>query len=209
MSKVDFKLYFITNRLLSDSNRFYEVIKKACYAGVKAIQLREKNLTTVELYRMAEDIIKICSQTKTILFINDRLDVANAVQAGGIHLTSRSLPITAIRNQIRNQMLVGISTHSLNEVRRAEENSCDFVLFGPVFDTPEKRQYGQPQGLNRLADVCRNCSIPVFAVGGINYEKVKSCLDCGAYGVAVISAIMKSHNVDYAINQFKEELGCL
>jgi thiamine-phosphate diphosphorylase len=128
------------------------------------------------------------------ILVNDRLDVAIAEHAGGLHLGENSLPVAEAKRLLRNlpaqadfaDFLVGVSCHSLSSAQTAAAAGADYVFFGPVFPTPSKRVYGPAQGLPRLAEVCRSVSIPVVAIGGINSENAASCLDAGAAGIAAV-----------------------
>ncbi len=209
MSELNFRLYLITNRHLCGEGKLTSVVEEACKAGVKAVQLREKDLSPVLLYQLAIDIKKICQQHHTKLFINDRADVAMAVEADGVQLTSQSLPVEAVRKWFPRPKLIGVSTHSLEEALRAQEGNADFILFGPIFETPSKAPFGNPQGLNKLSHLSKSVQVPIFAVGGINPERAKYCIGNGATGVAVISSIMSSSNVERIVKSYEQVLGGL
>ncbi len=209
MCKVDFKLYLITDRHLCNKRQLVDVLKQAQSAGVKAIQLREKDLASRQLYNFAKELRSLCPPEKVRLFVNDRVDIARAISACGVQLTATSLPISATRTVLKKQSLIGVSTHSLAEVEQATLQQCDFILFGPVFSTPAKINYGRPQGLAKLETVTKSTALPVFAVGGIGPKGAKQCLEHGAYGVAAISAILKAENIEETIRRFEENLGKL
>lgn len=186
-----------------------EVVGAASQAGVKAVQIREKNLSALELFNLSRRIRTICEPAKTKVLINDRADIAQASHADGVHLTSQSIPADVIRRSFPSLSLVGGSTHSIEEAQGAEEAGCDFVLFGPIFETPAKVAYGPPRGLTELRSLTKSVSIPVFAVGGINADRVGVCMEYGAWGVAVISSIMKADKASAAVAAFKREIGTL
>lgn len=170
-----------------------ERIAAAIDAGADWVQIREKDFPARELLRISRDAVKIAAQvgSRTRVVVNDRLDVALAAGAAGVHLGRESLPAdapTAWRRtaELPEKFLVGISCHSVEEVRTAETLGADYIFFGPVFDTPAKRQFGAPQGIARLAEVCRATRIPVFAIGGINEQNARECLRAGAAGIAAI-----------------------
>jgi len=205
-SKIGFRFYLITDRRRCAAEKLQPVIEEACRAGVKAVQLREKDLSARALFELAHEMKNICHRSGTKLFINDRADIAAAVAADGVHLTAQSLPLPAARTLLKTK-LVGVSTHSLAEAEHAAAAGCDFILFGPIFETPSKSAFGPPQGLGRLQDVAKRVSVPVFAVGGIMPPRSRACLEHGAFGVAVISAIMGAPNAAQAINDFKNYMG--
>ncbi len=208
-TRIDFRLYLITDRHLCHPHALHTVLRAATAHGVRAVQLREKDLLTRPLLALAQEIQKICEASHAHLFINDRTDIARAVGAAGVQLTSHSLTVNAARAALSAGQYIGVSTHSVREVKEAENSGADFALFGPVFETPSKKKYGLPHGLTHLQTACRAVSIPVFAVGGINPDRAARCLAAGATGVAVISAIMACPNPKQTILDFKETLGGL
>jgi thiamine-phosphate pyrophosphorylase len=193
---VDFSLYLITDRKLVARNRSLVVaVRRALRAGVKAVQLREKDLNTRELLSLAYRMREITDKYGARLFINDRVDIALAVGADGVHLTQRSVPADAVRKTFNRMLLIGVSTHSLKEAREAEYSGADFVTFGPVYRTLSKLKYGEPLGTGRLKRVCREVGIPVFAIGGIKGKKASEVKETGAYGVAMISGILGVNDI--------------
>ena len=207
MARVDFRLYFITDRHLCGERALARVVDEACAAGVKAVQLREKDLAAAHLFETGAELLRVTRKHQARLLINERVDVALAVGADGVQLTSRSLPVEAARALLPPDRLIGVSTHSVEEAKQAEKAGADFLLFGPVFDTPSKRAYGPPQGLEKLRRVADSVTRPVFAVGGVTPERTASCLAHGAWGVAVISAIAGAERVAQAVAAFRHALG--
>lgn len=203
MPRVNFRLYVITNRLLCGDRTLTEVVEEICRGGVKAIQLREKDLPAKSIYNLAQEIQRICRKTDAQLLINDRFDIAEAVGADGVHLTSKSLPVEIVREHFNSGKLVGVSTHSLKEARQAQDSGADFVLFGPVYPTLSKAIYGQPQGLAKLKETTKSVSIPVFAVGGMTPGKAKECIESGAFGVAAISSVMSAGNISETLKSYE------
>lgn len=172
-------------------------IEAAAAAGVDWIQIREKDLSgrdcsslTREAWQRAAKSFA-SDRTPTRIFVNDRLDVALSEGAGGVHLGESSLPVEEAKRLVlarsqQKDFLVGVSCHSLEAAKSAARNGADYLFFGPVFATPTKAAYGAPQGLERLAEVCRAVSIPVLAIGGITVENAGACLRAGASGIAAI-----------------------
>jgi len=192
---LDWSLYLITDRHLIGQRSLTEVVADALRGGVRAIQLREKDLAPQALLQLATEVRTLTLQARAALLINDRIDVALAVGADGVHLRTDSLPTRVVRRVLGSQKLIGVSTHSLDEIERAASEGADFVTFGPVFDTPSKRAYGPPVGIEALAEACRVARLPVFALGGIDRDRVGSVLDAGAHGVALIGAVMAQRDV--------------
>jgi thiamine-phosphate pyrophosphorylase len=190
--KPDFKLYLITDRTQTKRRDLLWLIEQALDAGVKAIQLREKDLAGRDLFLLAERASRLCQDYHSSLFVNDRLDIALAVNAAGVQLGNASIPIRLARQLLGTQRMVGVSTHSLNEAFEAQQQGADFVLFGPVYFTPSKAAYGAPHGLNKLKEIVEKISLPVYAIGGINLENILDLRSLGVSRVALISAIMSS-----------------
>jgi len=209
MPKVNFRLYIITNRLLCGDRTLAEVVEEICRGGVKAIQLREKDLPAESIYNLAQEIQQICEKNGAKLLINDRFDIAGAVGADGVHLTSKSIPVEIVRKHFNSSKIIGVSTHSLKEARQAQDSGADFVLFGPIYHTPSKAAYSQPQGFTKLKETTKSVSIPVFAVGGMTPDKTKECVESGAFGVAVISSVMSAMDIPGTLKSYESCLGTL
>lgn len=204
MNKPDFRYYLITSRKACAPRPLPEVVEEACAAGIQAVQLREKDLPGNGLCDLAHQIREVTARYEAQLFINGRPDVAEVVTAEGVHCPEEGVPPSAIR-QYWPQLSVGASVHSLTAAKQAEQEGADFLLFGPVFFTPSKEEYGKPQGTDRLKKVCDGTSIPVYAVGGITPAKVPECLDSGAYGVAGISALMEADDIGRKVEAFNKQ----
>lgn len=185
-----FRLYVVTDRQQTAGRVLEEVLSEAARGGVGAVQLREKDLTARELYALGERLQNVLSAYHVPLLINDRLDVALALDAAGVHLAGHSLPTAQARRVLGDHKLLGVSTHSLNDARRAAAEGADFIVFGPVFTTPSKLAYGPPQGLQQLAHIVQQVSIPVLAIGGIAPANVTQVMQTGAYGIAMIRAVL-------------------
>lgn len=195
-NRVDFRLYLITDRKLLTVNRsLLTVVRQALKGGVKTVQLREKDLGTPELLKLSYKMKDLTKKYNARLFINDRLDVALAVGADGVHLTQNSIPADAVRKAVKKKLLIGVSTHSLKEAKEAEKTGADFITFGPIYRTPSKLKYGLPIGINTLRKVSRGIKIPVFAIGGVKGNKIKEVRKAGAYGVAMISEIFRASDI--------------
>ena len=158
--------------------------------GVKAIQLREKDLGGRDLFELAEKTRRLCERYRAALFINDRIDVALAVDAAGVQLGKISLPIETARSLLGPRKLIGASIHSIEEVRHAEQGGADFVLFGPVYFTPSKASFGAPQGVATLRKIVETSALPVYGIGGITADNTIKVRDAGARGIALIAAII-------------------
>ncbi len=184
---LNFRLYFVTDRTQTANRPLTDVVHAALDGGVRAVQLREKDLEGHELYTLAEQLRALTLRYRAQLLVNDRLDVALAVEADGVHLGQHSFSVEATRRLLGAGKLIGVSTHSPQEIDAAQK--ADFIVFGPVYYTPSKAAYGEPQGLDRLRAAVAHSTVPVFAIGGIRTARVAEVLETGAHGIAMISAI--------------------
>ncbi len=182
--------YLITRGDLTETNFFNEklttlaLIRSAAYVGIEMIQIREKGLEARSLYELVTEAMRSLPGLETQVLVNERFDIALAAGAHGVHLTSRSIPVAEVRRHVPEGFIIGVSTHSLDEVLEASDSGADFALFGNVFATPGK---GEPAGLEKLAEVCAAAApLPVIAVGGIDGSNAESVLDAGASGFAAI-----------------------
>ena len=182
-----------------DDPQFSEIlrlVRAAVDADVPLVQIREKSLHARVLYELVARAAEITRGSKTRLLVNDRSDIARAAGADGVHLTTQSLPAEVVRNIFGAEFLIGVSTHSLDEARAARAGGADFVVFGPVFETESKRAYGQPQGLDKLAEVARELGeFPVVAIGGVTLDNVDECFQAGARGIAAIRLLNDKENL--------------
>jgi thiamine-phosphate pyrophosphorylase len=191
---VDFGLYLITDRMQTAGRALPAVVADALRGGLRAVQLREKDLDGCQLFELAGELRNVTLEFGAKLLINDRVDIAVAVGADGVHLGRGSLPVSVARRILGSTRLIGYSAHGLEEARQAEHDGADFITFGPVFATPSKAAYGEPLGLERLAEVVRNLAIPVFALGGVKLLSAGTVLSAGARGIALISAIISAQD---------------
>lgn len=200
--RVDFKLYLITDRkLFADAAELFTAVEEALRGGVRAVQLREKDLAVRDVLEMAYMMRELTNRYNAKLFINDRVDVAMAVNADGVHLVGAGIPPQAARKAAGDALIIGVSTHSIAQAKSAEREGADFITIGPVYETPLKMRYGAPLGLDILEKVKDGVAIPFFAIGGIKKEKIAEALRAGAYGVALISGILGSEDI---YNETKE-----
>ncbi len=206
MDQLGFRLYLITDRATSPRPPV-EVVEECLGAGLRAVQLREKDLEVRELLALATPLREATRHHAARLLVNDRADVALAVGADGVQRTHASLPVAALREITPPGFLIGASAHSTDEAREAAAQGADFVVFGPVYDTPSKRGYGPPQGLAALEAAAAAATRPVLAVGGITPERVGEVRAAGAAGVAVIGAIYGAARPADATKAFLDVLG--
>lgn len=203
IKKLDFIL--ITNRKICESE-LTEIIVKAIEGGVGTIQLREKDLSTKDLYMLAKELRKITKELDVNLIINDRVDIALAIDADGIHLGWQSLNIGEVRRIAGQEKLIGFSAHNLEEAKKAMIEGTDYVTISPIFDTPNKDYFIKPLGVREIKRIKEQVNIPVIALGGVNENNVKEVLENGADGIAVISALLLSKNPKQTANRLSGEI---
>ena len=194
-------------------------IERAAAAQVDWIQIREKDLPAVQLAALTREALKRVasgtSRNAARILVNDRLDVAIAVGARGVHLGEMSLPAVdvvrwlrspAVRSAAGEDFLVGVSCHSVAAARSAEAAGADYVFFGPIFRTPSKANYGGPQGLERLAEVTHALRVPVLAIGGITPDNAAACLASGASGIAAIRLFQNASDLAVLVAHLRQGL---
>ncbi len=196
MPAVDFRLYLVTDRHQTAGRPLLSVLRQAVAAGVRAVQLRERDLSIRDLRVVAGELQTELRQAK--LFINDRVDLALALSAHGVHLRESSLPVAVVRGLLQPSQLLGASVHSIEGALAAEQQGADFVVLGPIHDTPSKREYGAPLGLAALERAARSVRIPIFAIGGMTADRARDARQAGAFGVAVLSSILSAADVGQA-----------
>jgi thiamine-phosphate pyrophosphorylase len=206
VDQLGFSLCLITDRAAA-SRPPADVVEECLAAGLRAVQLREKDLEARDLLALADTLREATKRHGARLIVNDRADVALAASADGVQRTHSSLPVSALRGFTPPGFLGGASVHSEAEARDAAAQGADFIVFGPVYDTASKRRYGPPQGLAALEAVTHAVDRPVLAVGGLTPERVPEVLAAGAAGVAVIGAIYAAARPADATKAFLDALG--
>ncbi len=189
----------------ANSQQIISVVTNACENGVRTVQLRQKNMHARELWQLANKLRQLTAEYRAFLTINGRLDIALAVNADGVHLSEKDLSPQVVK-KLKPSLTVGVSTHSVESALRAQQEGADYVVFGPIFETPSKIAFGPPQGISRLEMVTQLLSIPVIAVGGISFEQAAACLAAGAYGIAAIGAFVQTNDMRATVNTFQKEL---
>ncbi len=179
-----------------------DLAARAAVAGVDMVQVRERDLSARDIFQLTDAISTAIRGTETRVLINDRADIA-ACAGAGVHLTTRSLTAGVVRKAFGHDLLVGVSTHTIDEAEAAERDGADFVVFGPVFETASKKEYGEPVGLEALSRAAARLRIPVLALGGINISNFVQALDAGASGVAGISMFSDTQDLNRLVSAIK------
>lgn len=202
----DLRVYLITQRSLFTEQGFLETLELALEGGVRALQLREKDLSPEEIFFLAQKVRSLTGKYGAKLFINDRVDIAHMVKADGVQLTENSVSAAEVRQNFPD-LLVGVSTHSMESACQAESAGAHFITFSPIFETPSKMEFGPPQGLEQLRAVCREVKLPVLALGGISKNRVLTVLEQGAFGVALISGIWNGPDIKQESFEYMQFFG--
>jgi thiamine-phosphate pyrophosphorylase len=204
----NFPLCYITDRRQLRSLSVAAVIRETLRAGVDLVQIREKDLTGRELMALVEEALGATRRPgrgDTAVVVNDRVDVALAAGAAGVHLGAHSMPAQVVRRFAPRPFVIGVSCHSLGEAMAAESGGADYVVLGPVFETPSKLGYGPPLGLEKLRDVTSRLRIPVLALGGITVERIRPCLDAGASGIAGIRIFQDCESIPERVCELRAQ----
>ena len=200
------RLCLVTDRAQTRGRDLAGVVVECLAAGLPAVQVREKDLAAVELAALCRRLRAPTREHGALLIVNDRVDVALAVGADAVQRTGASLAVDDIRSLAGPRLRIGASVHSLDDAVDAEAKSADWIVFGPVYDTPSKRRYGAPQGLDALAKVTGRVRVPVIAIGGVTPERVREVRAAGAHGVAAIAAILDAPSPADTVRRFLDAL---
>lgn len=189
-----------SNNFIEQKKAILSTLKTAVRLGVQLVQIREKRLTSLQLFQLTSEACSIAKDSKTRILVNDRVDIAVAAGADGVHLTSRSFPIAAVREHFGKKLMIGASVHDLSSAKLAAETGADLAVFAPVFDTPGK---GNAVGIEVLADICTALGgFPVIALGGISNKNWQSTILAGASGIAAIRAF----NDEVSLSEIMSEI---
>lgn len=201
-SKLDLTLYVVTDRHLSRGLDHLEVARRAVAGGADVVQLRDKDMSGAELYAMTVKMRDIVHGAGKLFIVNDRLDIALAAGADGVHLGQDDLPVAAARAVARD-LIIGASVSSVTEAVIAERGGADYVAVSPLFDTRSKDDAGPGHGLLALREIRSTVSVPVIGIGGIDRTNVARVIGYGADGVAVISAVVSQPDVSGAARELR------
>lgn len=189
---IDLSLYLVTRRDSIGIEEFLTIIHAAVSGGATVIQLREKDTSAREIIDLGKRLILLLQPLGIPLIINDRVDIAHAVGADGVHLGQSDLNVAEARAILGKKAIIGISVESLQQAKTAIKEDVDYLAASPIFHTKTKTDCAAPWGLNGLKQLCITSGCPVVAIGGINEANVREVMLCGAAGVALVSAIFDS-----------------
>lgn len=201
MPPVDFHLLLVTDRHQTQGRPLVPLLQRVLTAAAPAIQLRERDLSARELVTLAREVQAVTASRRSQLLINDRIDVALALEGAGVHLRSNSLPVSVARQLLGARRLLGISAHAVEEVLSAQSQGADYIVLGPIYETPTKQMYGPPLGIHTLEKACGLIRIPIFGIGGVTAARAREMRRAGAFGAAVITAILGATDVESAARE--------
>jgi thiamine-phosphate pyrophosphorylase len=203
----EWEVCVVTDARLSRGRSHVEVAREAIAGGADVLQFREKDAPGRALYEMARQIRRLTEEAGVPFIVNDRVDIALAAGADGVHVGQQDLPATEARRLIGPDRILGVSVTSLEEAQVAERDGADYIGVGPVFEARgTKPDASPPGGLELLAGVCERRAVPVIAIGGINQDNVDRVISAGAAGVAVISAVVGAPDIAAAVRHLKERI---
>ena len=195
------RLLVVTDRHQTNGRPLVPLLQRVVNAVAPAIQLRERDLSARELLTLAREVQVVTASRRSQLLINDRIDVALALEGVGVHLRSNSLPVTVARQMLGTQRLLGISAHSVEEAVQAASQGADYIVLGPIYETPSKQLFGPPLGVHTLEKACRLVRIPIIGIGGVTSARAREMRRAGAFGAAVITAILGAADVESATRE--------
>ena len=201
MPGIDFRLLLVTDRHQTKGRPLVPLLQQVLTAGTSAIQLRERDLSARELVTLAREVQAVMASSKSQLLINDRVDIALALEGVGVHLRSNSLPLPVARQMLGAQRLLGISVHAVEEAVQAEAAGADYIVLGPIYETPSKQMFGPPLGIHTLEKACKLVRIPIIGIGGVTAARAREMRGAGAFGAAVITAILGADDVESATRE--------
>jgi thiamine-phosphate pyrophosphorylase len=209
MPGVDFRLLLVTDRHQTKERPLVPLLRRVLTAAAPAIQLRERDLSARELVTLAREVQAVTVSSRSQLLINDRIDVALALEGVGVHLRSNSLPVSIARQLLGGQRLLGISVHAVEEGLSAQSQGADYIVLGPIYETPTKQMFGPPLGIHTLEKACRLVRIPIIGIGGVTAARAREMRRAGAFGVAVVTAVLGAADVESATCELLDAVTCL
>jgi thiamine-phosphate pyrophosphorylase len=198
MPRLESRLLLVTDRHQTRGRALVSVLAQALKAGSLGIQIRERDLEVKALLPLSSEIRSLGAAGGSQVLINDRIDVALSFDGVGVHLRSDSLPVAVARRLIGSQRLLGVSVHSVSEAVQAEADGADYIVLGPIYETASKQRFGSPLGLTTLEHAARTVQLPIIGIGGVTASRARDVRAAGAFGVAVITAILAADDVQAA-----------
>ncbi|APQ77241.1 thiamine phosphate synthase [Clostridium botulinum] len=198
--EINYELYLITDRRFLKGRQLKKVVEDAILGGVTIVQVREKDVSTREFYNVAKEVKEVTDYYKVPIIINDRLDIAQAIDANGVHLGQKDMHLNIAREILGKDKIIGISVGNVKEALEAQNNGADYLGIGTIFPTGSKKDVDAIIGIDGLSKIKDSISIPSVAIGGINKTNFKDVLKTGIEGISVISAILDEDDIKLATN---------
>jgi thiamine-phosphate pyrophosphorylase len=200
--QIDYSIYLVTDRELMSTETLEEAVEQAIIGGCTLVQLREKDCSSFDFYNTAVKVKEITNKYKVPLLINDRLDIAQAVDAAGVHVGQSDLPLTIVRKILGEDKIIGVSTGNLEEAIKAQKEGADYLGVGAMYSTGTKKD-AKHTSIEELEKIRNNVSIPIVVIGGINKERVKDFEGIGIDGLAIVSAIIAQKDITQSTKDIK------
>jgi thiamine-phosphate pyrophosphorylase len=194
-------LYTIADTLGRPELAFVKITEKLCAGGAKILQLRAKDIPSRDFLALAQEVRKICRRSGCLLIVNDRADIALAIDADGVHVGQEDLPLKAARKVLGPNKIIGVSTHDPQQARAAEHDGADYIGFGPMYGTTTKATGYTARGLDQLREIRAMVRLPIVAIGGITTERALATLTAGADAVAMISDLVLAKNITAKVRE--------
>jgi thiamine-phosphate pyrophosphorylase len=205
MVNIDYSLMYVTDERIIDDSAFFSILENSLKGGASIIQLREKTLDTRSFYKRAVEVKKLCDQYEIPLIINDRLDIALATDAAGLHLGQKDLPVIIARKLLGPNKIIGLSISNEEQVLESNNLNIDYIGLSPVFSTTTKtNNLDNPVGLKGLKIISQRSTKPIISIGGIDKTNAAAVLQNGSNGIAVVSAISKAVHPKAAAEELKK-----
>lgn len=201
--KIDYSVYLVTDRDLMSTETLEEAVEEAIKGGCTLVQLREKDCSSLDFYNTAVNVKKITDKYNVPLLINDRLDIALAVDAAGVHVGQSDLPCSVVRKIIGEDKIIGVSAGNLKDALKAQEDGADYLGVGAMYATGTKKD-AKHTSMDELKKIRENVSIPIVVIGGINKERINDFEGTGIDGLAIVSAIIAQKDIRKATEEIKE-----
>lgn len=209
MPQLESRLFLVTDRHQTKGRPLVPLLQRVLTAAAPAIQLRERDLSARELVTLALEVQAVTASRRSQLLINDRIDVALALEGVGVHLRNNSLPVSVARQVLGTQRLLGISVHAVEEAVQVESQGADYIVLGPIYETPSKQMFGPPLGIHTLERACRLVRLPIIGIGGVTAARAREMRRAGAFGVAVITAVFGAADVESATRELLDAVTLL
>jgi thiamine-phosphate pyrophosphorylase len=201
MPQLESRLLLVTDRHQTNGRPLVPLLQRVIAVAAPAIQLRERNLSVRDLVTLVREVQAVTASGSSQLLVNDRIDVALTLEGVGVHLRSDSLPVSAARRLLGSRRLLGISVHAVEEAVQAESQGADYIVLGPIYETPSKQIFGPPLGIRTLERACRLVRIPLIGIGGVTASRAREMRSAGAFGVAVITALLGAADIELAARE--------